>query len=262
MEMRPEIRDLCRAFVEGLGDIVGTRLYAVYIYGALTFPETEYAGDVDFHAILSAAPSESERAALLTLHDRLAREFPPLGAELDGYYILLGDARGSTPPRHLLFPHLVDDSWALHRAHILAGRCVVLRGPDPKTVYVAPTWAEVADALDGELDYVARHLAQYPDYCVLNLCRLVYSWETGDVVTSKAAGAAWASRRFPAWKPLIDLALMSYAKRTSEADRETLLVGAADLYPLATREIDAARGRRKAQGFRNSSARATCPVNR
>ncbi|MCX6100580.1 MAG: hypothetical protein NTV92_04020, partial [Candidatus Bipolaricaulota bacterium] len=101
--MRPEIRDLCRAFVEGLGDILGTRLYAVYIYGALTFPETEYTGDVDFHAILSAAPSEPERTALLAFHDRLAREFPPLGAELDGYYILLDNARGSTRPRHLLF---------------------------------------------------------------------------------------------------------------------------------------------------------------
>ena len=244
MEMRPEIRSLCRAFVDGLGDVVGDKLYAVYVYGALTFPETEHTGDVDFHVILSAAPSEPERTALLELHALLAREFPPLGAELDGYYLLLADARGSTPPRHLLFPHLVDDSWALHRAHILAGRCIVLHGPDPTTVYVAPTWTEVSQALDGELDYVARHLEQYPDYCVLNLCRLVYSWETGDVVTSKAAAAAWASRRFPAWKPLVDLALKSYAKQTSAADRVTLLAGAADLYPLATREIDAARARR------------------
>jgi hypothetical protein len=244
MEMRQEMRGLCCAFMEGLDGILGASLYAVYVYGALTFPETEYTGDVDFHAILSAAPSEPERTALLALHDLLAREFPPLGAELDGYYLLLEDAQGSAPPRHLLFPHLVDDSWALHRAHILAGRCIVLHGPDPTTVYVAPTWSEVSQALDGELDYVAHHLEQYPDYCVLNLCRLVYSWEAGDVVTSKAAAAAWASRRFPAWKPLIDLALKSYAKQTSAADRVILLAGAADLYPIATHEIDAARARR------------------
>ncbi len=243
--MTSEIRDLCQTFVDGLERVLGDKLHAVYVYGALTFPETEYTGDVDFHAILSAAPSESERTALLALHDRLAREFPPLGAELDGYYILLSDARGATPPHHLLFPHLVDDSWALHRAHILAGRVIILRGPDPKTLYAAPTWAEVAQALDGELDYVARHLKQYPDYCVLNLCRLVYSWETGDVVTSKAAAAAWASVRFPAWKSLVDLAIKSYARRTSAADRVILLAGVADLYPLATCEIDAARDRRK-----------------
>ncbi len=249
MEKRPEIRDLCRAFVDGLRDVVGDKLYAVYVYGALTFPETMHTGDVDFHAILSATPSESERATLLALHERLAREFPPLGAELDGYYILLGDARGSTPPRHLLFPHLVDDSWALHRAHILAGRCIVLCGPDPATLYAAPTWTEVAQALDGELDYVARHLEQYPDYCVLNLCRLAYSWETGDVVTSKAAAAAWASHRFPTWRPLVDLALKSYAKQSSDADRERLRAGVADLYSIATREIDAARARRNRRAY-------------
>ncbi len=243
VELRLEIRDLCGAFVDGLQDILRGKLFGVYIYGAVAFSETEHTSDVDFHVILSAAPSESERTALLTLHDRLAREFPPLGAELDGYYILLGDARGSTPPRHLLFPHLVDDSWALHRAHILASRCIVLRGPDPKTVYVAPTWAEVADALDGELDYVVRHLEKYPAYCVLNLCRLLHSWETRDVVTSKAASAAWARGRFPTWAALIDRAVAAYARCVPGTDDDALVCGAANFCAYAVREIEVARRR-------------------
>jgi len=233
---------LCRAFAAGLQGALAAKLVGVYVYGAVTFPETTDTGDVDFHAILATAPTEEERLAVLALHGRLAADFPPLGAELDGYYILVEAARGSEPPRHLLFPHLTDNSWALHRAHILAGRVWVLLGPSPESIYVAPTWSELATALDGELDYVTRHLTQYPAYCVLNLCRLLYSWETRDVVTSKAAAAAWGREHFPEWASLIDCALAAYARRATGAEDEALVSGLARFYPFAT---DAIGGRRR-----------------
>ena len=243
MKPRDEIRDLCTAFLEGLESILGAKLHAVYLYGAVTFPETDYTGDVDFHVIVTGLPTEAERAALLGLHDRLARDFPPLGAELDGYYILLADARRSERPRHRLFPDFVDDSWALHRAHILAGRCIVLRGPDPRTIYVPPSWLELEKALDGELDYVANHLAQYPAYCVLNLCRLMYSHETGDVVTSKAAAAAWAIERLPAWRSLIEAARRSYAHEDTAEDRVALSRDVRSFYGFGCAHIAALSGK-------------------
>lgn len=236
-----DVRDLCRAFAAGVRDAVATKLVAIYVYGAVTFPETTNTGDVDFHAILATAPTQEERAAVLALHERLAADFPPLGAELDGYYVLLEDARGRTPPRHLLYPQLVDDSWALHRAHILAGRVWNLVGPRPETIYVAPAWDELAAALDGELRYVKEHLAQYPAYCVLNVCRLLYSWETRDVVTSKAAAAEWARRRLPDWQPLVERAAVAYARRTTGAEDEALALGVHDLHTFAAREIAARR---------------------
>lgn len=241
MGVRSEVRDLCDAFVVGLRDTGDGKLHAVYVYGAVTFPETENTGDVDFHVILTAPPDDAERAALLELHERLAREFPPLGAELDGYYILLADARGRARPHHLLFPEIADESWALHRAHILAGRVIVLHGPDPKTIYAPPSWPELAEALDGELDYVTRHLEQYPAYCVLNLCRLLYSWETRDVVTSKAASAAWARTRVPDRASLIDLALKSYAQQASSEDCRALECGATDFHAYARGRIESLR---------------------
>ena len=241
MGVRPEVRDLCDAFVVGLRDALGGKLHGVYVYGAVAFPETKHTGDVDFHVILTAPPDAAERAALLELHERLARELPPLGAELDGYYILLADARGRTRPHHLLFPEIADESWALHRAHILAGRVFALYGPEPATLYAAPTWVEIAEALDGELDYVTRHLEQYPAYCVLNLCRLLYSWETRDVVTSKAASAAWARTRLPDRASLIDLALKFYAQQTSPEDNRALECGVTDFHAYARRRIESLR---------------------
>ena len=241
MGVLSEVRDLCDAFVVGLRDELGDKLHAVYVYGAVTFPETEYTGDVDFHVILTAPPDDAERAVLLELHERLAREFPPLGAELDGYYILLADARGRTRPHHVLLPEIVDESWALHRAHILAGRVFVLHGPQPATIYAVPTWVEIAEALDGELDYVTRHLEHYPAYCVLNLCRLLYSWETRDVVTSKAASAAWARTRVPDRASLINLALKSYAHQASSEDCRALERGVTGFHAYARRTIESLR---------------------
>jgi len=242
-DVKSEVRDLCQAFADGLRDSLREKLHAVYVYGAVTFPETVYTGDVDFHVIVTESPTEAERAAILGLHDRLARDFPPLGAELDGYYILLDDARGTARPRHLLYPDVVDDSWALHRAHLLAGRCIVLHGPDPKTIYVPPTRSEIEGALRGELDYVEAHLAQYPAYCVLNLCRLMYSRETGDVVTSKAAAAAWALDRLPAWRSLIEAARRSYAHEDTAEDRAALSRDVRSFYGFGCTHIAALSGK-------------------
>jgi hypothetical protein len=250
-DVKSEVRDLCQAFADGLRDSLREKLHAVYVYGAVTFPETDYTGDVDFHVIVMEPPTEAERVAILGLHDRLVRDFPPLGSELDGYYILLDDARGTARPRHLLYPDVVDDSWALHRAHILAGRVIVLHGPDPRTIYAAPSWPEINDALRGELDYVEAHLAQYPAYCVLNLCRLMYSYETGDVVTSKAAAASWAMDRFAARRPLIEAARRSYAREDTAEDRLALSTGVGTFYEFAVGLIERARTAATDGGFRS-----------
>ena len=86
----------------------------------------------------------------------------------------------------------IDHSWALHREHIRAGRRVILYGPDPDEIYPPAKWPEIESALLGELDFVEKHLHDYPDYCILNLCRLMYSFETSDVVVSKALAAELA----------------------------------------------------------------------
>lgn len=234
----PEYRALCEAFAVGARSVLGPKLYALYVYGAVTFPETRFTGDVDFCAILDSPPTGDERNDLLALHERLGEEVPPPGTDLDGYYILLADAGGSASPRHLLFPELCDDSWALHRAHMLAGRVAMLFGPPPSAVLVSPTRREIEAALDEELDYVTRHLAQYPAYCVLNLCRLLYSWETGDVVTSKAASAAWASDRLPEWRALVSRATRAYAERASGAEDPALVSGVRGFHAFVASAVE------------------------
>jgi hypothetical protein len=238
-----EIQDLCSAFLDGLNAALGKKLYGVYLYGALAFPEGGPTGDVDFHVILQEALSEGEKSALHDLHAALARGYGPLGADLDGYYLLVEDARQPSPPQHQLLPGVTDDSWALHRAHIRAGRCIVLQGPDPKQLVPPASWPELASALQGELDYVEQHLADYPAYCVLNLCRLMYSYETRDVVVSKRASAAWARDAYPAWRASIEAAQRSYDQRATAGDEALLRSEVRPFFDFACARIGESRGK-------------------
>jgi len=232
-----EIQGLSQAFLCGLNRVLGEKLVALYLYGAVAFPEGGATGDVDFHVILREALNDGEKTGLDELHAALARDYPPLGAELDGYYLLLEQAHLTTLPQHQLRPEIRDNSWALHREHIRAGRCIVLHGPDPKQIYPAASWPELAAALDGEWDFVAVHLEEVPAYCVLNLCRLVYSYSTRDVVVSKRASAAWATGIFPAWRPLIAAAINFYDRRATAEDVALLQAEVGSFFAFAEEQI-------------------------
>jgi hypothetical protein len=243
MNIPNEIQDLCQAFLRGLDAVLDAKLYAVYLYGALAFPEGGATGDVDFHVILTQPPNDQEKADLNALHATLARDYPPLGGEMDGYYILLEDARQTSPPRHQLLPNVVDNSWALHRAHILAGRCIALYGPDPEQVYPPASWPELESALQGELDYVEQHLDDYPAYCVLNLCRLMYSFRTGDVVVSKRTSAVGAATAFPKWRSLIQAARTTYDQQATLQEKELLKSEVRSFFKFACERVRESRDR-------------------
>ena len=165
-----EVRAVLGAFAEGLRTVLGAKLHGAYIYGAVVFPDRWPTRDIDFHVILNGPLTKTERSALEEMHESLDRRFPRFSGELDGYYVLLKDARKARPPRSEMWRRAIDASWALHCEHVRAGWCIVLHGPDPMEVYPQPSWRQVEKALDGELRYVQQHLLNYPDYCILNLC--------------------------------------------------------------------------------------------
>lgn len=240
MDTNPEIQPLCQAFLAGLDTVLGEKLAGVYLHGAMAFPDQGATGDIDLHVVLEGELNEVEKAGLQDLHRAMARDFAPLGEELDCYYILLDEARQVLPPRHQLAPDVFDNSWALHCEHMRAGRCIVLRGPEPRQLFPAPSWSDLVDALEGELDYVERHLDLYPAYCVLNLFRLIYSFQTRDVVISKRASAHWAWDTFPQWRAHIGAATKVYDHSASVEDEQLLRSDVRDLFEFACARIQAA----------------------
>lgn len=242
LEELPEApRAVTQTFHDGLTATLGTKYAGLYLYGAVCFPPSPV-GDVDFHVLLTETLNDEERAAITALHDRLAKELP-LGDEMDGYYITLADARTPALPATQHNPEVEDEAWALHRAHVHAGRFVAVHGPDPRTILPEPTWAELDAALEDELDWMDdRALLEARAYCVLNLCRILYSFETRDVVVSKFAAATWAFAALDTdWHELIRAAMRAYLGTPAGEDEGTLAHGTRPFWNVMRERIAAAR---------------------
>jgi hypothetical protein len=196
--------------------------------------------DIDCHVILRAGLTEGERVAAVELHDDLAARYPPMGGELDAYFILLDAARGTPPPQHQLNLEVFDNSWALHCAHVRAGIYLALWGPEPTEIFPAPSWSDVSAALEVELNYVKEHL-QYPAYCILNLCRILFSYAESDPAISKHSSGLWASERFPEWEPIIAAAIKFYSRESSSEDESLMSHRLDDFLVFAVERINAYR---------------------
>ncbi len=229
------------ALTSELTSALGAGLRALYLYGAVTFPESEGTGDLDYHAIMSGPVTGAEHAAYQAAQDRLAGV--PGCDDLDGWVISLDGARGSEPPQHLLRPELRDQAWALHRAHWLAGRCVVLHGPDPVTIVTAPSWAEQVTGLEAELIFLRAAPPEHDAYAVLNACRILRSVAESDVVQSKFGSAAWALEHLPAQhRPAIRAALSTYRGAATTADAQALAADRRAIEALAGQRLASAQG--------------------
>lgn len=242
----PEVDLVARALLAGLDNVIGSNLVALHIYGAATFPESfGGAKDVDFHAIIANPLRDQERERLFALHRALADEFPPPAPYIDGWYLLAADAGESAVPQDQLRPDSRETDFALARAHMLAGQVVSLKGPEPERVYRSPTHEEVQVALDDELDYIRRTLGPEPwsgrrhePWCVLQLCRLLYSHMTGDIIVSKVRAAEWArSSLSPDWRPVIAAAIADYRGTVTAKDWGLLERNTARFLEYAKREI-------------------------
>lgn len=237
MTMPSRFQPISQAFLTGLTSILSEKLYGVYLHGAVVFPETTSANDIDFHVILKERLSPTEVQHIRRLHAEIAQKHPPIGDELDCYYVLLADAQKKLPPKHQLDTNKADEWWALHRAHLLAGRCVVLTGPEPKYIFPNPSWIELAMALRFELSWIEGILDKYPDYCVLNLCRVMHSFETKDVVVTKRACASRTRKRFAEWSPLIRAAERSYDDESTDEDELRLMSDARQFFRFVLTRI-------------------------
>jgi hypothetical protein len=175
-------------FLEALLRTFGDNVAGVFTYGAALFPPSPVT-DFDAHVLLHRPLDEAERTSWRALHDGL----PDL--DLDVWYITLDDAKRSELPLHRGNLEIRDEAWALHRAHVHAGRYVTLYGIDPIEIVPVPTWEELDEALQSELDDALR--SSYGEYSILNLCRIYCSYANHNVVFSKLQGALFALAALP-----------------------------------------------------------------
>ena len=213
---------MASALHHGLRGILGDDLASLFLYGAIAFPRPRrWRIDFDFHGLVHQPLDDAQRAAIRRLYVELAN-MSELGGNLDGYYVLLGDASGREPPLHQLDLGIRDDAWALHRADVLAGRCFVVAGIDPRNIVAEPTWAELEEALLDEFHFIESHPTA-PAYGILNATRILCSFAKRDVVMSKYQAGQWGLESLPAeWHDGLRAALRYYERTAVDGDDHML----------------------------------------
>ena len=66
-----EIEGVTQAYVKGLHQILGSRLYGIYQHGASVFSEAKPVHDIDCHVVLKRALSKQERQDILAFQETL-----------------------------------------------------------------------------------------------------------------------------------------------------------------------------------------------
>lgn len=228
LEEMPEVARIAWGRLrDKLHGILGADLIAMWAYGGTTFPDRpRRSGDLDTHAVVGRPPGKETARRIEEAHAVIARD---LGVEWDAWYILVEDARRAESPPHAFRAGRRDTSWALHRAHWLAGHYVQLDGREPGEIVPAPTWAELEHDLRRELEHLERHVVEgdnHPEeaaYAIFNGSRILRSVETGDVVISKRSAGTWALEHVPApWHAAVHAAGRAYDGQATPEDAEVL----------------------------------------
>lgn len=220
--------------------VMADDLVAVWLHGGTTFADRpEVPGDLDVTAVFARVQA-AERdpgtwcADLSSRPRRIADAEKLIGDRhqiaFDTTYLLSADMASGAPPSLAFHAGRTVTAWAIERAHWLAGQYTLLHGAPPDQLISPPTRAELAYALDRELEHIERHVYEgdaadpyEATYAVWTGCRILYSLEVGTPAVSKRSAGAWALEHLPPeWHPAIRAAGRSYDGRATPGD-ETLL---------------------------------------
>jgi aminoglycoside adenylyltransferase-like protein len=210
----------------GLTAILGDDLVALWAYGGTTSaPATAPIGDLDTFGVVRGSVDPATARAIEEAQANIEAD---AGVGWDAWYVVEADARRPGLPRHAWRDRL-NESWAIDRAHWLAGRYVLLRGARPEEIVPAPTHDELEEALRAEVEHLERHVAAgdtdayEATYAFLNGSRIVRAIETGDVAISKREAGPWGLEHLPdRWRAALEASLRAYDRRATSEEEELL----------------------------------------
>ncbi len=235
-ELAPSVKSLVEGFRGELLKILGRKLIGFYLLGSIAFSGFVAGGDIDFFVVTKRPLTVREKEELVRMHGRLAHRYR-YGNLFDGFYISVARARSPRAPRALGGGR--DDAWPLHRAHLRHGAYIRLYGRPAERVFGPVSRSEIRRALRAERVFVERLLPKYPYWCVLQLCRLLYSHETKEVVVSKLGAAEWALGCLPQARcPLIRAAVRVYRGRGARSDYRILSKGVQGFFEFASKRTE------------------------
>ncbi len=200
--------------------VLGDQLVALYVGGSLALGDfNPQRSDIDFAAVTRDELPPEMVAALEQMHARLWATGANWARKLDGSYVPRQVFRRWTPD-HAPCPFVEADEFyvtqqgsAVIQRHVLREHGVVVVGPKPPTLLDPISVGELRGAVRAMLAQWWRPLLDDPawlrqeskqPFAVLTMCRMLYTYEYGAVV-SKPAAARWCRQTMDGqWTSLID----------------------------------------------------------
>jgi predicted nucleotidyltransferase len=237
----PNVNKILDVLFSNVKEILGHKFIGMYLYGSLANSDFDGHSNIDVLIVTDGELSESTFSALQALHKRINKVDSPWATQIEASYIPQIALR-HFDPTDKLHPHMDrgdnevlhlmfhENDWIVQR-HILRERGIAIEGPDLQSlidpvspddlrravVNVLPLWTQPILANPSLINKRG-----YQSYCVLTLCRMLYTLKHGQIF-SKPAAANWALENLdPKWGLLIERALIGRQTPNLEADPEDI----------------------------------------
>jgi predicted nucleotidyltransferase len=213
----------------------------MYLFGSLANGDFDAHSDIDVLFVTDEVISEEKFQALYAMHENIAKIDSPWAIQLEVSYIPRGALRQYDPSDNK-HPHMDrgtdehlhimqhDSDWIVQR-YTLRKRGISVTGPALHLLIDPVLPGDLRWAVSDILNSWIRHFLDepqmlkyrgYQSYTVLTLCRILYTYETGEVV-SKPVAAEWAKRKLDKeWIALIDDAIQGRQAPGQEASSQSL----------------------------------------
>ncbi len=229
------------AFRNGVREVIGANLVAIYVTGSLLMGDFEEASsDVDFLVVTQQPLSTEDVERVALAHARLADE-SDWGGRLEGGYAAQSALRSWGIEGRIVaiepgiaMPVIGPSDYSADNMLAIRDHSLTLHGPDPRDV-LPPVSRDVLTAAlheylgelvaaPGTSEQSATEVASW----VLNIARCLYGLETGRPCT-KSEAAAWLAGADPTLAPILSTALAVRRGAAEATEGDTLRTGFAVL---------------------------------
>ena len=246
----PEVNKVLNVLFPEVQTILGNQFIGMYLYGSLAYGGFDRASDVDYVVVTEGILPDETFLTLQAMHERVAALDSWYAAQVEGSYIPRQALRTFDPQRvfhlhidrgqgeklqrmHIDDPKLSRAWWGgwVFLRHVLWEHGIPLAGPELHMLVDPVQPDELRQAartnLEGWLEPLLEDLGElahpgYKPYCVLTICRLLFTLET-DRVATKQAAARWALEKLePRWCALIERALIDRLDSPNPAPPEAI----------------------------------------
>jgi len=221
----PDVNSLIGSFSSQVREILGDQLTGMYLCGSLALGDfNPHKSDIDFVVATAGKLPDELFESLKSMHEKIAGYPSKWALEIEGSYLPQRSLR-RYDPSDSHHPHLSrgsgllaieqhDTDWLI-QYYILRERGVILYGPEPKSLIDPISPEDLQAAVLGLLwwwefqlkDTSRVEKSPYQAYAVLSMCRILYTLQSGRIV-SKPEAACWVMSALGGrWAQLIDKAL-------------------------------------------------------